>query len=192
MKDTFTMPFLPSIANDDKVPHVLGKFSEKGSLTGRPLINFHQALLRGESPFTVKERELMAAYVSGVNACQYCYGAHSAVSKELGVPGELISALVEDYANADVDEKLKPVFAYLKKLTLTPTKLTQEDADAVLNAGWSERAFYDMVLVCCLYNFMNRYVEGLGLTPIPEQFDLEGTMIAEDGYDSMTDVFGIK
>jgi hypothetical protein len=70
--------------------------------------------------------------------------------------------------------------------------MTQADADAVYAAGWNERALYDAVLVCCLFNFMNRVVEGLGLTPIPEQFDMEGKMITEGGYAAMLDAFGIR
>jgi hypothetical protein len=38
---------------------------------------------------------------------------------------------------------------------------------------------------------MNRFVEGLGLTPIPEHFSTEGQMIADGGYDGMLDAFGI-
>ena len=186
------MPFLPSIEPKDKVPHVLGKFSAKGSLAGRPLVQFHEALLRADSPFTVQQRELMAAFVSGINACRYCHGAHSAVAKIFGVPETLIAALVAVEQTADADPTMKPVFAYLRKLTLTPTKMTQADADAVFSAGWDERALYDAVLVCCLYNFMNRFVEGLGLTPVPEDFDMEGRLISEGGYAGMLDVFGIR
>jgi uncharacterized peroxidase-related enzyme len=187
------MPFLPSIELEDKVPHVLAKFNAKyGTRTERPLIEFHEALLRGDSPFSVKERELMAAYVSGLNACRYCHGAHSAVAKLFGVPEALISDLVADLDAAHVEANLKPVFAYLRKLTLTPTRMTQADADAVCAAGWDERALYDAVLVCCLYNFMNRFVEGLGLTPIPGQFDAEGKMITEGGYAAMLHAFGIR
>jgi uncharacterized peroxidase-related enzyme len=162
------------------------------SITQIPLLEFHQALLRGESPFTVQERELMAAFVSGVNACRYCYGAHSSVAKLYGVPERLMTDLLQDVHTAGVDEKLKPVLAYIRKLTLTPTQMTQADADAVLAAGWSEQALYDAVQVCCLYNFMNRFVEGLGLTPIPEQFDMEGQMIKQGGYVSMAKDFGIE
>ena len=183
------MPFLPSLEYEDKVPHAMAKFQNG---TQRPIMLFHQALLRGESEFTVKERELMAAYVSGINACQYCYGAHSAVADLYGVPKQLITDLVADSDQADVDDKLKPVLRYLRKLTLTLTRMTQADADAVYDAGWSEQALYDAVQVCCLYNFMNRFVEGLGLTPIPEHFGMEGQMILDGGYDGMLEAFDIK
>jgi hypothetical protein len=39
---------------------------------------------------------------------------------------------------------------------------------------------------------MNRFVEGLGLTPVPEQFAAEGRMISEGGYAAMLDAFGIR
>ncbi|MGH9193519.1 MAG: carboxymuconolactone decarboxylase family protein [Acidimicrobiales bacterium] len=185
------MPFLPSIPEDAKVPHVLALFSDRGSRAGRPLIEFHEALLRGESPFTVPQREMMAAFVSGINACEYCYGAHTASSKQFGVPEQLIVDLVANIDATEVEAEIKPVLHYLRKLTLTPTKLTQADADAVFAAGWDERALYDAVLVGCLYNFMNRYTDGLGLSVIPEQFDIEGKMIKELSYKGMLEM-GIR
>lgn len=186
------MPFLPSIANEDKVPHVLGKFNaNQGSRIERPLIELHQALLRGPSPFSVQQRELLAAYVSGLNSCRYCYGAHAAVAQQFGVPEQQLLAMFDDIDNADLEPALLPVFAYVRKLTQTPTRMTQTDADLVFKAGWSERALYDAVVICCLYNFMNRFVEGLGLTPVPEQFAAEGRMISEGGYAAMLDAFGI-
>jgi uncharacterized peroxidase-related enzyme len=182
------MPFLPSVNVDDKVPHVLAKFNTG---TGRPLVEYHEALLRGESPFTIPERELMAAYVSGVNACQYCHGAHTAAAMQFGVAERLISDLLTNLPAAAIEPKMLPVLNYIRTLTLTPTRMTQADADAVYAAGWSERALYDAVQICCLYNFMNRFVEGIGLTPIPEQFEMEGRLIKEGGYKGMLDAFGI-
>src|ERR687897_3231228 len=180
------MPFLPSVNVDDKVPHVLSKFNTG---TGRPLIEYHEALLRGESPFTIAEREMMAAYVSGVNACQYCHGAHTAAAKEFGVSEQLISDLLKNVQTDGADPKMVPILKFVRKLTLWPTMMTQADADAVYAAGWTERALYDAVQICCLYNFMNRFVEGLGLTPIPDQFAMEGRMIKEGSYKGMLDAF---
>lgn len=183
------MPFLPSVSREDKVPHVLAKFNTG---TGRPLIDYHEALLRGDSPFTVPEREFMAAYVSGVNACQYCHGARTAAAKQFGVPEQLIADALRDPTRADIKPALVPVLNFMKKLTLTPTRMTQADADAVYAAGWSERALYDAVQICCLYNFMNRFVEGIGLTLVPEQFDMEGKMIKDGSYKGMLAAFGIR
>lgn len=62
------MPFLPSLKEDANVPDLMGKFPK----TTRPLVEYHQALLRGEdSPFTEAEREAMAGFVSSLNQCEY-------------------------------------------------------------------------------------------------------------------------
>ena len=56
--------------------------------TCKPLGEFTEAAMRGPSPFTQGQRELIAAYVSGLNACAYCHGTHVAVAAACGVaPG---------------------------------------------------------------------------------------------------------
>ena len=180
------MPFFPSLEAEDKVPHAFAKFN-----TGieRPMIDLHQILMRGdESPFSIAQRELLAAFVSSTNACKYCTGAHTATAMEFGVEETLISNLIDNVDTADVDENMKPIFKYLKKLTLTPTKMVQSDADAVFNAGWSERALYDAIIISCTWSFMNRFVEGLGLSVIPEHFGMEGKML-HAGYDTIYEHF---
>jgi hypothetical protein len=45
--------------------------------------------------------------------------------------------------------------------------MTAADAAAVYAAGWDERALFDGISVCALFNFMNRLVDGTGLQPNP-------------------------
>lgn len=80
---------------------------------------------------------------------------------------------------------------FVRKLTLEATKMIQADADAVFEAGWSERALYDAIIIYCTWSFMNRFVEGLGLNVIPEQFSMEGKMLYA-GYDKIFDMFELK
>jgi len=110
---------------------------------------------------------------------------------EFGVEENLISNLIDDIDSANVEEKFKPIYKFVKKLTLDPTKMVQADADAVFEAGWSERALYDAIIICCLWSFMNRLVEGLGLNVVPEQFAMEGKML-HAGYDKIFDMFELK
>ncbi|MDT8398320.1 MAG: peroxidase-related enzyme [Pseudomonadales bacterium] len=129
------------------------------------LCEFHDIKLREESPLSVGERELIAAYVSGLNACHFCYGAHKTIAEVHDMDAGIFDKLVEDPALAGVDEKLLPILAYVKKLTLTPSRMSDEDAEAVYAAGWDEQALYDAVVVCALFNFMNRIVDGCGVKP---------------------------
>jgi len=132
-----------------------------------PLMHYHDSLLRGPSDLSVAEREMIAAYVSGLNACDFCHGAHTAISMAYGISQDTIKAMVSDLATSPVEEKLRPVLAYVGKLTLTPARMIEADAQAVYAAGWSEAALFDAVQVCGLFNFMNRVVEGAGVSSYP-------------------------
>lgn len=151
-----------------------------------PLTQFIQNVMRGESAFTPGERELIAAYVSGLNSCDYCYNSHSAIAIELNVDPQLLKAILTDLATAPIEEPLRPVFTLIRKLTLTPSKITQEDIDQVLAAGWDQQAVSDAIAICSLFNFMNRLVDGFGLEK-PSQAQLSGMveMINHKGYQAI-------
>ncbi|MEE8545494.1 MAG: carboxymuconolactone decarboxylase family protein, partial [Alphaproteobacteria bacterium] len=44
------------------------------------LNGFAEAVMRGPCQLSEGERELIAAYVSGLNACTYCLGVHAATA----------------------------------------------------------------------------------------------------------------
>ena len=136
-----------------------------------PLLEYHDRILRDWSPLTVAERELIAAYVSGLNACTYCHGAHVVAARVFGVDAALFDGLMADVATSAVDERLKPILAYVGKLTRTPSMMTDADAQAVYAAGWDEQALFDAVSVCGLFNLMNRIVEGSGIKSNPLEAD---------------------
>ncbi len=133
----------------------------------RPLLEYHDILLRGDSPLSVAQRELIAAYVSGLNACSFCLGAHTIIAEAFGIPAQRIETLLHKPEDADVEPAMQVLLAYVEKLTRAPASLRPADRQAVFEAGWSERAVHDAVSVCALFNFMNRLVEGMGVTTSP-------------------------
>ena len=88
--------------------------------TCKPLGELTEAAMRGPSPFTQAQRELIAAYVSGLNTCTYCYGTHVGVAEACGVAPDLIKALLIDIETAPLEERMKPILRYARKLTLSP------------------------------------------------------------------------
>ncbi len=156
--------------------------------TYKHLGRFAQAVLRGPSPLTAAERELIAAYVSALNACRFCHGSHAATAAALGADPATIEALIEDIDAAPVDERLKPIFRYVKKLTEVPARMVEADARAVFDAGWNEDALHDAIVVCALFNSYNRIVEGHGVKGRDAQdFRRRGELLAEFGYDFSDD-----
>lgn len=157
-------PFLPSLPRDAVVLD-LYKFDLE---LAKPLLRIQQHIMRGPSELTPAERELIAATVSDLNACRFCYGVHSRVAARFGAvdPG-----------------RLAPILAYVKKLTETPSRMTRADAEAVYAAGWSERALFQAVAVCALFSFFNRFVDGTGIDAAAVDFDKVAAGLHEIGYE---------
>lgn len=148
----------------------------------RPLHEFAQRLMRGPSPFTEQERELIAAYVSGLNGCAFCQASHSEVGRHYGTPGPLLDQLLADVDIAPIAARLKPVFRYVRTLTLTPAHVTQTDVEALHRADWDETAVTHAALVCAYFSFMNRWVDGLGIQADPAVVKQAGDMLYRKGY----------
>jgi AhpD family alkylhydroperoxidase len=108
------MRVFPSIPGEPDIGAVFRRFP----YTAPPLLEYHDRLLRDPSPLTVAERELIAAYVSGLNGCAFCHGAHRVGAEAYGVDEALFEGLMADLETAAVDPRLKPILAYVRKLTL--------------------------------------------------------------------------
>ena len=83
---------------------------------------------------------------------------------------------------AEIDDRLRPLLRYVGKLTHSPGRVSPADAEAVTAAGWDEQALHDAVSVCALFNFMNRFVDGLGIRADADYADTSGTRLADHGY----------
>jgi uncharacterized peroxidase-related enzyme len=155
---------------------------------GLPIALYHEALLRGPSPFSIGERELMAAFVSSLNACDFCSEEHEAVAERFDVQTGTLAALVDDIDSAPVSDKLRPAFHFLHKLTLQPNRMVASDAEAVYGAGWEDPALYHLASLCALFSFDNRLIQGVGIAPHdPEKLQSTADRLHARGYASTAD-----
>jgi len=174
------MSFVDSIPEKvESVSVVLRGYPEQaGSLAELTVI-----LMRtGECEFSSKQRELIAAYVSGVNSCTYCFNTHKATAEAFGVDENLLAEMLDDLDCSAIEEKLKPVLRYVRKLTETPSRMVQADADAIFDAGWNEDSFHFATMICGLFNFMNRLMDGYGVKNTAEFRIDRGRALAKTGY----------
>jgi len=158
------MPHLPSLGEEDYLEALFRRFPAGVG----PLLALHDRILRDSNDLPVADRELIAAYVSGLNACDFCYGAHKTMAQAFGYEADFIETLVKEGPEAaGVEARLAPLLAYVKQLTLAPSRVTESMAQAVLEAGWSEAALYCAIQTTALYNYMNRILDGAGIEPKP-------------------------
>ncbi len=75
--------------------------------TAQPAMALAQAVLRGPSELTEQQREFIFAFGSGLNACHYCHGAHTAAAEALGADAGLVAAAVADIEGVAIDARFK-------------------------------------------------------------------------------------
>src|SRR3954468_10967172 len=75
--------------------------------TGKSLYELAQVLLRGESPLSEAERELISAYVSHLNECGFCRDSHAAAARCLYAHNaEVVDQVFQNIHHADISPKL--------------------------------------------------------------------------------------
>jgi AhpD family alkylhydroperoxidase len=151
---------------------------------GGPIGTWTQAAMRGPSPWSVAERELMACMVAKWNACAFCVGAHGAVAaKEMQRPA--VDAAISDFRTAPISGLLKSALAFLEVMTLRPRELKAEHAKAALGAGVSLQALTDAIAVGTLFSIVTRYADALDFAmPTPQEFERAADMLLKRGYAS--------
>ena len=108
-------------------------------------------------------KEEIALVVSGLNSSTYCLAAHMEILGKLGIERPVSRKLSRDYASAPVEPKVLELFRFAEKLTRQPQSMERADVDRLREAGWSDGAIFDCILVTSLYNCANRFSGALGL-----------------------------
>ncbi len=163
------MSFLKSLPKDAKIFDV---FLSRPDVY-EPFVQMVERVTRGDSALSQGERELIGALVSSLNECELCVDIHSEAAKAHGVDLDVLKR---------PDPKLAPVLSLVRKLTESPHKVVAKDIEAVFEAGWSEAALHDVVLVTCIASFMNRFAFGFGLEAEDAYKETAGRAIEKDGY----------
>jgi alkylhydroperoxidase family enzyme len=71
----------------------------------------------------------------------------------------------------------------LEKVTLHPAEVTPEDIVPLLDAGVSKQAIEDALVVCALFNMIDRMADALDVAvPSAQEFALTGDRLLKHGY----------
>lgn len=141
----------------------------------------HEAM-RGPSAWSVGDRELMAAFVSKMNACEFCIKAHTAVSARAYKDEAKVSATLADLQTAAIDEPLRATLRMLGKLT-REHKVDANDMRAVQAAGVSRAQIEDALAICFAFNTMNRLADAFEFfVPGPKAFEAGAKFLLARGY----------
>jgi uncharacterized peroxidase-related enzyme len=153
--------------------------------TAKPLGELAEVLLRGPHSLTAGERELIAAYVSGLNECNFCCNSHSAfAAAQLDEGMALVDQVRANLDEAPVSAKLRALLRIAGAVQETGRKVTADLVESARAEGATDVEIHDTVLIAAAFCMYNRYVDGLAtLTPTdPELYAQSAQRLVEHGY----------
>jgi uncharacterized peroxidase-related enzyme len=154
--------------------------------TAEPLMRLAEVLLRGDSTLSRGERELIAAFVSRSNECEYCAGSHGASAAAL-LPGgatQVAETLAGAPCDAPVSEKMRALLEIAGLVRADGRDVTAKAVADARSHGATDREIHDTVLIAAAFCMFNRYVDGLS-APVPddpEQYAMSAVHLIRHGY----------
>ncbi len=141
----------------------------------------HEAM-RGRSRWSVGDRELMAAYVSKLNECPFCVGAHSATAARAYQDDKPVAAVLADLGSAPIEEGLRETLRMLGKLTRDGT-VSADEIRSVLSAGVSREQIEDALAVGFAFNTTDRLANAFAFEVLSQDgFDAGAKYLLKRGY----------
>lgn len=153
--------------------------------TGKHLYDLAQVLLRGPSPLSAAERELIATHVSNRNNCLFCMNSHAAAARELFEnEREVVDCVIQNEETPLLSDKMKALLTIAGKVQQSGKLVTDDDVAEARKHGAGDRDIHDTVLIAATFSMFNRYVDGLAtLTPTdPKEYEPMGKRLASSGY----------
>jgi uncharacterized peroxidase-related enzyme len=170
--------------DEERYPGINGPFQFRPE-TAKPLCELAEVLLRDAHTLTAGERELIAAYVSGLNECVFCCGSHSAfAAAQLDEGMTLVDQVRANLDTAPVSDKLRALLRIAGAVQESGRKVTPDLVEAARAEGATDLEIHDTVLIAAAFCMFNRYVDGLGtLAPAdPAAYAGAARRIVEHGY----------
>jgi uncharacterized peroxidase-related enzyme len=126
-------------------------------------IGLYATLMKGPSPLSRAQREMLAVVVSKANDCHYWTEAHAHDLRAEVDDDELVEQIKTDWTAATLQEADRALLQFAIDLTKTPGAMTPAHVDGLRAAGFDDRSISDAVHIISYFNYINRVADGLGV-----------------------------
>lgn len=171
--------------DENQFPGITGPMMYRPETAG-PLNELAEVLLRRQPhPLTPGERELIAAYVSGLNDCDFCCSSHSAfAAAQLPSGMSLVDQVRAGVDEAPVSPKLRALLHIAGAVQESGRKVTPDLVATARAEGATDLEIHDTVLIAAAFCMYNRYVDGLAtaVPADPNAYAASAQRIVEHGY----------
>jgi uncharacterized peroxidase-related enzyme len=160
----------------DHVPGILKCFATHPPLLEQ-MIALASSLLFTETHLSRKIKEMIATYISALNACPYCLDSHGSSLQSQGGSDELLQALSN--ANLDIPSlslRERRMLDFVGKVTIESHKISPDDINLMTSVGWSQQEIAEAVHIAALFACFNRVANAFGL-PSQHLLDLGPSLV---------------
>lgn len=161
-------------------PGPIAVLSYRRNFFGKHYNPWLQQALRGAKHWSVGEIELFGTFVSKQNQCQYCTNDHYTITV-MSLGKEAAEAVLQDFEQTKLEERLKVVLRFLKKLTLTPQALQEEDFLPLKAQGLTHEAIEEVIHVCGVFCLINRLADAFDFKLSPDS-EKVARFLLKNGY----------
>lgn len=123
---------------------------------------------RKDSGFTSAEQEVVFLTISIANGCDYCTAAHSYLAENVSKTPEDVTEAIRQGKEIG-DKKLKALHNFTKLMNESRGNPTPDQAEAFLDAGYSEKQILAIILAQAVKTISN-YSNHIFHTEIDEAF----------------------
>ncbi|HKP57968.1 MAG TPA: carboxymuconolactone decarboxylase family protein [Polyangiales bacterium] len=149
---------------------------------GKPMGAVTHEAMRGESAWSVADRELMAAVVAQTNECVFCRDSHAAVSVAASGDAGKVSAVLADLEAANIDERLRATLRMLRRLA-REHRVSADEMREVLDAGVTRAQIEDALAVSFAFNTVTRLAETFNfVVPSEDAMNAGAKFLLARGY----------
>ncbi len=148
------------------VPNLLGTMANHPAL----LKNYWEgnANLDANSTLSAKEQQVAYLAASYENNCHYCMAAHTSIGQMHKIDQSILDALRT--GTAIPNERLEALSNYVKATTISRGRVSQEDIDAFLAAGFTQDNVLEVITIVSL-KVMTNYINFVAQTKVDSAFE---------------------
>jgi uncharacterized peroxidase-related enzyme len=130
-------------------------------------LRLYRAVERCDSDLSPIERQMACYVTSLLNGTRHCASGLRLKLEALGAPVAVLTDIeARPLEPATGDDRLDAILRHAAKLTTRPTEMTEADVEDLRSHGLGDLEVLDLNNLSAYYNYINRIVNGLGLTSV--------------------------
>lgn len=132
-------------------------------------------LMKGESPLSELEREMIAVVVSSQNRCHYCLSSHGAAVRMLSGDAAFGDALAHNYRAVQLSKRHRAMLDFAAAMNDPENMNAEAERKKLMDAGFCHQSVFHICAVAAFYHMTNRIATATDMHPNPEYANIGRT-----------------